>query len=198
MKRSLKKIAVFFLGGGYRNKNHSIALLTFDQKNDDCDIFKSNSAGRVTPAPVPFVECWHWHRRRFGHQPLSSPPSSGRFSCSRHSYSASIFLYFNQDIWKHLKGLRSSVVQKIHYFAEKCCRCLSKRLTQTTVGGGCTQFVHGRSRMTIDPRIPTMPGRSTSGFHQPGRHCLHRARSHRVRCSASRVKGGLHPSKNRS
>ena len=32
--------------------------------------------------------------------------------------------------------------------------------------------MHGRSRMTIDPRIPTMPGRSTSGFHQPGRHCL--------------------------
>ena len=40
-------------------------------------------------------------------------------------------------------------------------------------GGGGTQCVHGRSRMTIDPRIPTMPGRSTSGFHQPGRHCLH-------------------------
>ena len=35
--------------------------------------------------------------------------------------------------------------------------------------GGCTQFVHGRSRITIDPRIPFMPGRSTSGFHQPGR-----------------------------
>ena len=31
-------------------------------------------------------------------------------------------------------------------------------------GGGCTQFVHGRSPMTIGPRIPTMPGRSTSGF----------------------------------
>ena len=29
--------------------------------------------------------------------------------------------------------------------------------------------MHGRSRMTIDPRIPTMLGRSTSGFHQPGR-----------------------------
>ena len=28
-------------------------------------------------------------------------------------------------------------------------------------GGGITQLVHGRSRMTIDPRIPTMPGRST-------------------------------------
>ena len=25
-------------------------------------------------------------------------------------------------------------------------------------GGGVTQFVHGRSRMTIDPRIHTMPG----------------------------------------
>ena len=31
-----------------------------------------------------------------------------------------------------------------------------------------TQFVHGRSHMTIDPRIPTIPGRSTTGFHQPG------------------------------
>ena len=55
-------------------------------------------------------------------------------------------------------------------------------------GGGGTQFVHGRSRMTIDPRIPTMPGRSTSGFHQPGKHCLHQAQS-AVRCSASRMKG---------
>ena len=26
---------------------------------------------------------------------------------------------------------------------------------------------------TIDPRIPTMPGRSTSGFHQPGKHRVH-------------------------
>ena len=31
--------------------------------------------------------------------------------------------------------------------------------------GGCTQFVHGHSRMTIDPRIPTIPGRRTLGFH---------------------------------
>ena len=64
-------------------------------------------------------------------------------------------------------------------------------------GGGCTQSVHGRSRVTIDPRIPTMPGRSTSSFHQPGRHCWHQARS-AVRCSASRMKGEVHPSKNRS
>ena len=59
-----------------------------------------------------------------------------------------------------------------------------------------TQFVHGRSRMTMDPRIPSMPGRSMSVFHQPGRHCLHQARG-AVRCSASRMKGELHPSKNR-
>ena len=64
-------------------------------------------------------------------------------------------------------------------------------------GGGCTQLVHGLSRMNIDPRIPTMPGRSTSSFNQPGRHCLHQARS-AVRCSASRMKGELHPSKNHS
>ena len=34
---------------------------------------------------------------------------------------------------------------------------------------------HDRSRMTIDPRIPTMPGRSMSGFQRRGRHCLHQA-----------------------
>ena len=64
-------------------------------------------------------------------------------------------------------------------------------------GGGGTQFAHGRGRMTIDPRIHTIPPRSTSGFHQPGRHCLHQARS-AVRRSASRMKGEMHPSKNRS
>ncbi|CAM9135983.1 unnamed protein product [Laminaria digitata] len=34
--------------------------------------------------------------------------------------------------------------------------------------------MHGRSRMTMDPRIPTMPGRSASGFHPPGRHLPHK------------------------
>ena len=28
-------------------------------------------------------------------------------------------------------------------------------------------LMHGRSRMTIEPRIPTMPGRGMSGFHRP-------------------------------
>ena len=32
---------------------------------------------------------------------------------------------------------------------------------------GCTHVMHGRSRKTIDRRIPKMPGRSTSGFHRP-------------------------------
>ena len=53
-------------------------------------------------------------------------------------------------------------------------------------------FTQGRSRVTIDPRIPAMPGRSTSGVHRPGRHCLHQARS-AVRCWGSRIKGELHP-----
>ena len=61
---------------------------------------------------------------------------------------------------------------------------------------GRTQFVHRRSLMTMDPRIPPVPGRSTSGFHQPGRHCLHQARS-AVRCAASCMKDELHPSKYR-
>ena len=29
--------------------------------------------------------------------------------------------------------------------------------------------MHGRSRMTEEPRIPTMPGRKTPGFHRPRR-----------------------------
>ena len=36
-------------------------------------------------------------------------------------------------------------------------------------GGGVLIIMHGRSRMTIDPRIPTMPGRSASSFHRLGR-----------------------------
>ena len=52
--------------------------------------------------------------------------------------------------------------------------------------------MHGHSRMTIDPRMPTIPGRTTSGFHRPGRHCEHPVRS-AVRCSASRMKGKLYP-----
>ena len=59
-------------------------------------------------------------------------------------------------------------------------------------GGGGSQCVHGRKRMTIDPRIPIAPARSASGFHQPGRHGLHQARI-ALRCSASRIKGELHP-----
>ena len=37
-------------------------------------------------------------------------------------------------------------------------------------GGRCTHVTHGRSRMTTDPRIPTMPGRITLGFHRPDTH----------------------------
>ena len=36
------------------------------------------------------------------------------------------------------------------------------------VGGGYTHAMNGRSRMTIDPRIPTMPVRISSGFQAPG------------------------------
>ena len=40
-------------------------------------------------------------------------------------------------------------------------------------GGGCSCHAWSdTSRMTIDPRIRTMPGRSTPGFYRPGGHCL--------------------------
>ena len=40
----------------------------------------------------------------------------------------------------------------------------------------------------FDPRIPKMPGRSMSGFHRPGLHCLRQPRN-AVGCSASRITG---------
>ena len=40
-------------------------------------------------------------------------------------------------------------------------------------GGMYPLLMNGRSRIPLDPRIPTMSGRSMSGFHRPGRHCLH-------------------------
>ena len=40
--------------------------------------------------------------------------------------------------------------------------------------------------MSIDHRIPRIVGRSTSSFHRPCRHRVHRARTAAVRCLASR------------
>ena len=63
-------------------------------------------------------------------------------------------------------------------------------------GRGVLITMRGRGRITIGSCIPTMPGRSTSGFHRLGRHCLHHLRS-AVRCWASRMNVELHPTKNR-
>ena len=63
-------------------------------------------------------------------------------------------------------------------------------------GGGCARYVHGRSRMTIDPRILTMPGRSTSGL--PTTQALLAPSAKRREVFGSRMKGELHLSNNRS
>ena len=52
--------------------------------------------------------------------------------------------------------------------------------------------MHGCSRMAVEPRIPTVPGRSTSEFCRPEIYCLHQARSD-MTCWASSMKGELHP-----
>ena len=36
--------------------------------------------------------------------------------------------------------------------------------------GGCTHFTHGRNRMTVEPRIPTSPGRSSGGGSRSARN----------------------------
>ena len=55
---------------------------------------------------------------------------------------------------------------------------------------GGPQVMHGRSRITIGPGVPTMLGRRASGFHQQGKHCLPQERC-AVRCCASRAEYDL-------
>ena len=45
-----------------------------------------------------------------------------------------------------------------------------KRVSITHPPPGVLDIMHSQSRMTIDPRIPTVPGWNTSSFHRPGRH----------------------------
>ena len=45
------------------------------------------------------------------------------------------------------------------------------------LGGVLIVSCRALARRTIAPRIPTPAGRSTSGFHRPGRHCVHQAHS---------------------
>ena len=59
--------------------------------------------------------------------------------------------------------------------------------------GGCTHFKRGRrleTILTLTPLLCRYGERRV--FHRPGRHRMHQARR-AVRCSASRMKGELHP-----
>ena len=77
---------------------------------------------------------------------------------------------------------------------------LSLAETPSTIGpslreeGECTHVMIGRSRMTIDLRISTMPGVEHIGFHRRDIHCRHQARI-TVICWAKRTKGALRPTK---
>ena len=77
-----------------------------------------------------------------------------------------------------------------HAVAGPCPSCLLPTLACAGLEGGwwrCTHFMQ-----SLDPREATMPGRSLLGFYRPGRHHVHQAQSS-VECSASRMKGQLHP-----
>ena len=62
------------------------------------------------------------------------------------------------------RGQVSSLPLNVRMQAHVLSQDLSQGMPVWGGGGGGTQFVHGRSCMTIDPRIPTMPGRSTLVF----------------------------------
>ena len=56
------------------------------------------------------------------------------------------------------------------------CRDVVSSVNREISGVGmcvCSCYMRSRSRTTTDHHISTMPGRSTSGFHRPGRHRVH-------------------------
>ena len=86
--------------------------------------------------------------------------------------------------------------QLLPWFVSLLRRLPSLEDIRTPTRGVCVFIVmNGRSRITIGPRILTMLGQSTSGFHRPDRHFLHQVRRV-VRCSASGIKSELHLAKN--
>ena len=58
----------------------------------------------------------------------------------------------------------------VHFGTERYARRTWRRVPATGVldRRDVLDFMHGRSRVAVDPRIPTMPGRGVSGFHRPG------------------------------
>ena len=62
---------------------------------------------------------------------------------------------------------------------------------------GCTHVMHGRSRMAIDPRIPICnAGTEHVGLSPTRKTLLAPNAKGNVSCSARRIKGELHPTKN--
>ena len=59
---------------------------------------------------------------------------------------------------------RTSVVVHLYEPYIGACRRMNRFLEVGGGGMGCAHVMHGRGRMTMEPCIPTMPGRSTSGF----------------------------------
>ena len=59
-------------------------------------------------------------------------------------------------------------------------------------GGGVADIMHGRGRMTVDPRFPICNAGMdcTSGFHGPGRHLLAPIAKRNVRCWAGEWREG--------
>ena len=88
-------------------------------------------------------------------------------------------LYFGPNRLRIALGVCTQTWTRVDEGRQQCCTRLAIKMKARTavVVEGVYSVLHGRSCMTIHPRIPTMPGRSTSGFRQPGRHCLHQTRS---------------------
>ena len=136
-----------------------------------------------TPAPLFFRGCY----RRTG--------AATQTWCWPHRIILQLFLRLtgrDAGLTRRMDNVNGLLPLGVSVARECVCWCPA----QLSGGGSVLIVMRGRSSMNIDHRIPTMPGRSTSGIHRPGRHRLHQERS-AVRCWASRMKGEQHPTKKR-
>ena len=107
------------------------------------------------------INWWLWNAYHqffmYIYSPMTGDGKAGSFRGG-----GGVFFFYIYVAWLNRTLLRTHVVLGLRRWWERRGRD----------GGGRTQFVHGRSCMTIYPCIPTMPRRSTSGFHQPGQTLL--------------------------
>ena len=104
--------------------------------------------------------------------PPLPPPQKSEVTCGNHYPKQKREGFCNKQY--ECRGVRGGMEWAYSFIA--CLTGLYQRpripFEADGAGGGVTHAMHVRSRMALEPCIPTMPGQSTSGFHRTARALL--------------------------